>query len=34
VRRLDHILAMCLQSENSKQLLKAEVITWRGILKK
>ncbi|KAJ7487227.1 hypothetical protein B0H11DRAFT_1114157 [Mycena galericulata] len=34
VRRLDHILAMCLQSKNSKQLLKAEVITWRGILKK
>ena len=33
VRRLDHILAMCLQSKNSKQ-LKAEVITWRGILKK
>jgi RAT1-interacting protein len=34
VRRLDHILAMCLQSKNSKQLLKVEVITWRGILKK
>ncbi|KAJ7245993.1 hypothetical protein C8J57DRAFT_1361289 [Mycena rebaudengoi] len=34
VRRPDHILAMCLQSKNNKQLLKAEVITWRGILKK
>ncbi|KAJ7140760.1 hypothetical protein C8R44DRAFT_761840 [Mycena epipterygia] len=33
-RRLDNVFTTCLCSENSEELLKAEVVTWRGIMKK
>ncbi|KAJ7502644.1 hypothetical protein B0H11DRAFT_1989469 [Mycena galericulata] len=33
-RRLDDVFTTCLVSENSEELLKAEVVTWRGIMRK
>ncbi|KAJ6594883.1 hypothetical protein B0H19DRAFT_1366627 [Mycena capillaripes] len=33
-RRLDNVFKTCLESENSEDLLKAEVVTWRGIMTK
>jgi hypothetical protein len=33
-RRLDNVFTACLDSENSEELLKAEVVTWRGIMTK
>lgn len=33
-RRLDNVFTLCLHSENAEELLKAEVVTWRGILRK
>jgi hypothetical protein len=33
-RRLDNAFALCLDSKNSEELLKAEVVTWRGIMTK
>ncbi|KAJ7151798.1 hypothetical protein C8R43DRAFT_950970 [Mycena crocata] len=33
-RRLDNVFAMCLSSKNSEELLKADVVTWRGIMNK
>ncbi|KAJ6573395.1 hypothetical protein DFH09DRAFT_1457321, partial [Mycena vulgaris] len=33
-RRLDNVFATCLAARNSEELLKAEVVTWRGIMKK
>ncbi|KAF7368826.1 ADP-ribosylation factor [Mycena venus] len=33
-RRLDNVFTMCLDAENSEELLKAEVVTWRGIMTK
>ncbi|KAJ7437763.1 hypothetical protein FB451DRAFT_171430 [Mycena latifolia] len=33
-RRLDTVFTTCLHSENSEELLKAEVVTWRGIMTK
>ncbi|KAJ7151789.1 hypothetical protein C8R43DRAFT_1004383 [Mycena crocata] len=31
-RRLDDIFTICLSSKNSEELLKADVVTWRGIM--
>ncbi|KAJ7657320.1 hypothetical protein DFH06DRAFT_1197965 [Mycena polygramma] len=33
-RRLDNVFTTCLHSENSEELLKAQVVTWRGIVTK
>ncbi|KAJ7486701.1 hypothetical protein FB451DRAFT_1026396 [Mycena latifolia] len=33
-RRLDNVFTTCLNSRNSGELLEAEVVTWRGIMKK
>jgi hypothetical protein len=33
-RRLDNVFVLCLDSKNSEELLKAEVVTWRGIMTK
>ncbi|KAJ6479411.1 hypothetical protein C8R47DRAFT_1198139 [Mycena vitilis] len=33
-RRLDNVFTTCLESENSEELLKAQVVTWRGIVTK
>ncbi|KAF8191036.1 hypothetical protein K438DRAFT_906100 [Mycena galopus ATCC 62051] len=34
VKRLDNVFALCLESENSEELLRADVVTWRGIMTK
>lgn len=32
--RLDNVFRTCLDSANSEELLKAEVVTWRGIMRR